>query len=215
MITDVAFGILVQLIRIDRLPIFDDDMGLLDLRDMIFEDLRSVIQGDWYDRTAAFGRDLNCSVLERKNCQLFSCIPCPFGEDADRNPVFDVVDCLKDCFESFFWILSVKEKAVKTLHPCGESEIALHLFFGNVACQSFVPAVSQQDIKITPVISYEQDRFVRNILLSDHGRLHPGKPEDETERPLNDAERADVPCIWVEFPDDPFHDQDRDSESKI
>ena len=148
MITDMAFGVLVQLIRIDRLPIFDDDMGLLDLRDMIFEDLRSVIQGDRYDRAAAFGRDLKCSVLERKHGQLFSRIPCPFRKDADRNPVFDVVDCLEDRFESLFWSLPVEEKAVETLHPCSESEIALHLFFGNVAGQPFAPALSQQDIDV-------------------------------------------------------------------
>ena len=112
MITDMAFGVLVQLIRIDRLPVFDDDMGLLDLRNVIFEDLCSVIQGDRYDRAAAFGRDLKCSVFERKHGQLFSCIPCSFGEDADRNPVFDVVDCLEDRLETFFRILPVEEKAV-------------------------------------------------------------------------------------------------------
>ena len=36
MITDMAVGVLVQLIRIDRLPTFDDNMDLLDLRDHIF-----------------------------------------------------------------------------------------------------------------------------------------------------------------------------------
>ena len=107
------------------------------------------------------------------------------------------------------------EEAVKALHPCRQREITLHLFFGDIACQSFASAVGQQDVEITPVISYKKDRLIRDIFLSDHGSRHPGKPEDDAECPLHDAQGADIPGMGIEFPDDPFHDKDGNGERQI
>ena len=215
MVANMAFGVLIKLIRIDRLPVFDDDMRLFDLRDMVFEDRRSIIQGDRYDRTSALGGDLERTVLERKHGQLFTCISRALREDTDRDPIFNVVHRLKDGLEPLLWILPVKEEAVKALHPCRQREITLHLFFGDIACQSFASAVGQQDVEITPVVSYKKDRLIRDIFLSDHGSRHPGKPEDDAECPLHDAQGADIPGMGIEFPDDPFHDKDGNGESQI
>ena len=84
--SDMSFCIFIQLIRIDRLSVFDHNMGLPDLRKMIFEDFRSVVHGDRNDGASALGGDLQGAVAERQHAQFFTGIAGPFGENADGDP---------------------------------------------------------------------------------------------------------------------------------
>ena len=64
--TDMLFRILIQLIRVDRLSIFKDNVGLSDLWKMSFKNLTGIIHGDRYNGTTGFGCDFKCSVFKRE-----------------------------------------------------------------------------------------------------------------------------------------------------
>ena len=211
----MALCILVQAVGIDRFAVFDDHVGLLDLRHMCFPHISRVVQRDRHDRAAGLCGDLERAVAERQHAQLLAGISRPLGEQADGDAVLYIIDGLKDRFQPLLRILSVKEQTVEAAHPCGKRRNVLHFFLGDIAGQPSASAVGEQDVKIASVVSDEQDRLVGNILFSDDGRPDSGDLQYSLESPLYDTQGTDIPGIGIELADDPFDEENRDREDQI
>ena len=98
MISDMPFRIFVQLIGINGFSVLDHHMGFPDLRKMVFKDLGCIVHRDRDHCTAGLCGNLQGAVAERQHGQLLAPVARPFGEDADGDAVFDIIDCLKDRF---------------------------------------------------------------------------------------------------------------------
>ena len=57
---------------------------------MVFKDLGGIVHRDGNNRTSGLRGNLQGSVAERKHGQLFAPVACPFREDADGDPVFNI-----------------------------------------------------------------------------------------------------------------------------
>ena len=88
--TDMLFRILIQLIRVDRLSIFKDNVGLSDLLEklsfkkfsqVLFMEIGTMAQ-------PVLVATLNAPSLKREKRKFFSAISCTLREDTDRNPLF-------------------------------------------------------------------------------------------------------------------------------
>ena len=119
-VADVALRVFIQLIGIDRLSVFNDHMGLSDLRHMGFPDVRRIVHGDRDDRAACLCGDLEGAVLEGQHAQFFTAVSRPFGENADGNPVLHIITGLQDRLEPLLGILPVEEETVEAAHPGGQ-----------------------------------------------------------------------------------------------
>ena len=64
-ISNMLFRLFIQLIRVDRLSILDNDMSLSDSWNMILKDLRRIIHGYGNDRTAGLRRDFESQMCIR------------------------------------------------------------------------------------------------------------------------------------------------------
>ena len=60
------FLFFIQLIRIDRLAVFQNNVSLFDLREMILKNFGSIVHGDRNDRASGLGCDLERAVFKRK-----------------------------------------------------------------------------------------------------------------------------------------------------
>ena len=174
----MTFCIFIKLIRVDRFPIFDNYMCLLNLWKMALKDFCCIVHGNRDDRTSGFSGDLKGSVLEGEHSQLLAGIAGPLGKYADGYTIFDVLDRLQDCLQSLFRILAVEEQTVETAHPGGKRRIMLHFLFRDVAGQSPAAAVGKQDIEIAAVVSHEKNSLIGNIFLSDDGCTDSGDLQD-------------------------------------
>ena len=113
-ISDMLFGIFFQLIGINRFPVFNYHMGFLYFRKMVFKDLGGIVHRDGNNRTSGLRGNLQGSVAERKHGQLFAPVALPFREDADGNPGFNIIDCLKDGFPTVLWVVAITEETFES-----------------------------------------------------------------------------------------------------
>ena len=97
-IADMAFGIFIQLIRIDRFSILNYYMGFLYSGHMFFKDLGCVVQGDRNNGASGFCGNFKGAVFKRQHAQFFAFIARAFRENADGNSVFNIVDSLQNGF---------------------------------------------------------------------------------------------------------------------
>ena len=105
---------------------------------------------------------------------------------------------------------------MKITHPVGKKRIAFHFLLGNIAGTDGAAAVGKQDIKIASVIAYLKNRMVfRNILFSDHSDPGSCAPQDEFKYGLYHAQGTDILGHGRKFPDDPFYQENGDSQNQI
>ena len=97
-ISDMFFRVFVQLVRVNRIAVFNYDMSFPDFRKMVFEDFGCIVHGDRNHCTSGLRGNLQGAVAEWQHGQLFAPVARPFGEDADGDAIFDIIDCLKDRF---------------------------------------------------------------------------------------------------------------------
>ena len=93
--------------------------------------------------------------------------------------------------------------------------VSFHFFFCDISGEPFASAVSQEDVKIAAVVPDKKDRLIRDIFFSDDSCLDAGHAEDHFKSPLYDTQRAYIPCVRVEFSEDPFYKQDRNGQDEI
>ena len=82
------FVFLWKLIGINRLAVFDDDMGFLYLGKMILKNITGVIQSNRDDGTAGFLGNFEASCMERQE-SVGNLVAGAFRENADRNAVLN------------------------------------------------------------------------------------------------------------------------------
>ena len=111
-----AFLVFVEIFCVDGFAVFDDDMGLFDLRQMGFPDLICVVDAYGYDGTAGFLCDLKAAAVERqKRVRLGAAAS--FGEDTDGDAGFYFFHCGENGFHALLDIISVKKETVQVFHP--------------------------------------------------------------------------------------------------
>lgn len=204
----------VKFFWINRLSVFDDDMRFADARELVFKNRGSIVEADWYDGAACLVRNLKGTLLKREKAQFLACISRPFRENTDGDPGFYMFDSCKDCLQPFFRIIAVQEKTVKEFHPCGKKRDVFHFLFCDITRQVPASGISQQNIEKASVVADEQDRFIRYAFFSDDSDGYAGHFQNTLKCPLYDAERGDIPFSAAEFPDDPFHEKDRNGKNE-
>ena len=94
--SDAFPGLLIQISGIDRFPIFDHHMGLLDPWNVLLEHGMSIVHADRYDGAAGFLSDLKGTAVEGQYTEFLAVVACSFREDAYGYSAFHIVDCLED-----------------------------------------------------------------------------------------------------------------------
>ncbi len=197
----------VQLIRVDGLAVFHHNLCRTDFREMCFENICGVVDGNGDDRTFCLGGDFEASLMEGEHIQvIFVLVSGALREDTDGNAGFDLIYSCQDGFQSLLDVLSVQEEAVEIFHPGGQERDFLHFLFGNVAGADRAAAVGEEDVKVASVITDIQDRGVlRYIFLSYYCDFGSCDPQDKSKYSLNDPKRADILGHRRKFADDPFY----------
>ena len=211
----MSFCIFIKLFRINRFSIFNNYVSLFYFWHMIFKNLGCIVHRDRNDRAAGLCRNFECAVFKRQHAQFITAVAGPLRENTDGYTSLDIINGREDSFQAFLWIFSVQEEAVNTFHPGGQCQVSFHFFFCDISGEPFASAVSQEDVKIAAVVSDEKDRLIRDIFFSDDSCLDAGHAEDHFKSPLYDAQRAYIPCVRVEFSEDPFNDKDGNGQCQI
>lgn len=127
--SDMFFIFFAQLIRVDWLAVFYHNFCRFYFREVGFEDIGRIADCDRNDRAFCFCSDLEASFMEWEHIELVLVpVSGSFREDTDGNSGFYFIDRCQDGFQTLFDIFSVKEKAVKVMHPCGQERDFFHFF---------------------------------------------------------------------------------------
>lgn len=182
------------------------------MREVCFPDFCGIAYGNRDDRTLRLGSDLKAAFMERKHIQLICIfVARSFRENTDGDAGLYFFHSSQDSLQPLLDIISVKKKAVKIFHPDGKQRNFFHFFFGNIAGTDGTAAVGQEDVKITPVIAYVQDRGVLwYILFSYNGYPCSGEPENEAKNSLDNPKRTEILLHGGKFADDPLNNEKRD-----
>ena len=215
--SDMFFIFFAQLIRVDWLAVFYHNFCRFYFREVGFEDIGRIADCDRNDRAFCFCSDLEASFMEWEHIELvLVSVSGSFREDTDGNPGFYFIDCCQDGFQTLFDIFSVKEKAVKVMHPCGQERDFFHFFFGNVACADRAAGIGKKNVKVASVVAdIKHWRIFWHIFFSDHCDFGAGNPEDEAKYCLDDPKRADILCHRRKFAYDPFDQKNRNGQDQI
>ena len=81
-----------QLIWIDWSSVFQNNMHFFNPRHMILKNVAGVVHRDRNDRASGLGCDLKSAFFKRKHGQLLAGISGAFRENADGNPLLDVIN---------------------------------------------------------------------------------------------------------------------------
>ena len=215
--SDMFFIFFTQLIRVDWLAVFYHNFCRFYFREVGFEDIGRIADCDRNDRAFCFCSDLEASFMEWEHIELvLVSVSGSFREDTDGNSGFYFIDRCQDGFQTLFDIFSVKEKAVKVMHPCGQERDFFHFFFGNVACADRAAGIGKKNVKVASVVADIKYRCVLwHIFFSDHSNLCTGDLKDKSEYCLDDPKGADILLFRRKSADDPFDQQDGDGQDQV
>ena len=215
--SDMFFIFFAQLIRVDWLAVFYHNFCRFYFRKVGFEDIGRIADCDRNDRAFCFCSDLEASFMEWEHIELvLVSVSGPFREDTDGNSGFYFIDRCQDGFQTLFDIFSVKEKAVKVMHPCRQERDFLHFFFGNVACADRAAGIGKKNVEVASVVADIKYRCVLwHIFFSDHSNLCTGDLKDKSEYCLDDPKGADILLFRRKSADDPFDQQDGDGQDQV
>lgn len=90
-----------KVLDIERFAVLDNDMCFFQLREMIFKNLRGIIQAYWNNRTAGFLSNLKTALMKFHE-GVGRVISCPLRENADGCAGFHQIDACKDRFKPSF-----------------------------------------------------------------------------------------------------------------
>lgn len=184
---DAAFITLVKLIHIDRLAVFQYDMGLLDPWDVIFEDLPRVVDTHRNDCTARLLCNLKAAVMEFQKGVIHP-VAGSLRENTDGDTGLYLIDGCQDGLHTGFDIGSVQEYTVQIFHPGIQGRNAEYFNLGHIAGETRYADIGNQDVEVASVVSDVQDGFVLgHIFLADHSHSGTGKEQNHPEGPFDDG----------------------------
>ena len=201
--------IFIQFVQVNGLLELDDDSGFPNPGQMVLEYGGRVENHHGDYGHAAFFRNLEAALVERKECVIYP-VAGSLRENAEGGAAFDLFHAFQDCLQPFLDIVPVKEEAVDCLHPVLQQYPPEHLFLRHIPGDAGKMGIGEHDIEIAAVVAHVEDGAVGgDIFRTPDNQLRAGEKGDAAESPAYDCLCRPVFAAGIGLSDEPQHQQRR------